>query len=158
MSNNPYFTRRESVPEVEGNYRKYRPYVREDFKKVCAYCLIIELFANGAESFELDHFLPQKYYPALINDFYNLYYSCRLCNLYKSCLPKPSDRSEDTQFVDLCKDDFTMHFKELPDGRWEALTPKAKYTLIQLRLNRKTLVKVRRIMANKNFRSILEEE
>ena len=54
----PVFQRRLQPPLITGGYQAYRPFVREDFAESCAYCLLHELLAAGAENFELDHFYP----------------------------------------------------------------------------------------------------
>jgi hypothetical protein len=108
-----------------------------------------ELWAGGEECFELDHFHPRAYYSHLLNDFYNLYYSCHVCNKLKWYHPTPAESAAGKQIVDLCKDNFTTHFQELPNGKWKPLTAAARYTLIQLRLNRDHLVKLRLELAKR---------
>jgi hypothetical protein len=138
------FTRQSPAPSVTGGYQAFRPYVRQDFEQRCAYCLLQELWAGGAENFELDHFRPRSLFPALIGDFYNLYYACHPCNQIKSD-QWPSGAMEEVGigFVDLCQEDFAAHFAVRPDGTWTPLTEAAAYTIDRLRLNRPHLVAVR---------------
>lgn len=139
-----HFTRTTPAPVVSGGYGAFRDHVRKDFRETCAYCLLAELFAAGEENFELDHFQPQKRFPALVNDFYNLRWACHPCNRIKwAKWPPDALAAQGQTFVDFCADDFATHFIENDDGSWTGLTPAAKYTIDQLRLNRRHLKSVR---------------
>src|SRR4030095_2488898 len=59
------FSHRSPTPMTTQDYRRFRPYIREDFNECCAYCLLHELLAGGTENFELDHFKPKSRYPDL---------------------------------------------------------------------------------------------
>jgi len=135
---------RSIAPVVVGGYRAFRTYVRKDFNHQCAYCLMSEFFAGGEENFELDHFRPKKRFPNLLNDFYNLYYSCHPCNFTKLDHWPPAElESRGIGLVDLCKDEFGTHFSAQTNGKWTGLTKSGDYTIELLRLNRKHLVKLR---------------
>jgi hypothetical protein len=145
----PVFTRRQTAPAPKRNYATYRPFVREDFSECCAYCLLHEIVSSGEDNFELDHFRPKSnpLFASLINDFYNIYYSCHVCNHYKGNSWPDSDLEiAGYRFVDPCKERFSAHFKEEPDGRWSALTKAGEYTEAKLRLNRKHLVEIRMLL------------
>ncbi len=145
----PVFSRRKEPPPPAKHYRRYRPFVREDFSQCCAYCLICELLAGGKDNFELDHFRPKSIseFESLVNDFYNIYYSCHVCNHYKSNIwPTPELLSSGYHFIDLCIDRFSEHFDPQQDGTWKPLTPAADYTSSKLRLNRRHLVVIRALL------------
>jgi uncharacterized protein (TIGR02646 family) len=128
------------------DYRRFRPYIREDFDECCAYCLLHERLAGGAENFELDHFKPKSRYPDLTHVYENIYYSCHPCNNIKRDIwPTDELRAKGYRFVDHCYDDFSTHFTEV-DGRWEPLTPAGDYSQERLRLNREHLIKIRRML------------
>lgn len=142
-----YFVRTSPAPSVNGGYRGFRASVRADFREHCAYCILPELLAAGEEAFELDHFRPRSRFPASETDFYNLYYACHPCNRIKhDKWPSGELEQRGVGIVDLCMDDFATHFRLLPDGRWEGLTPSALYTIDLLRLNRPHLSQVRMLM------------
>ena len=106
-----------------------------------------EPFAGGEENFELDHFRPKKRFPDLWNDFYNLYYSCHPCNFTKlDHWPAEELQSRGVMLVDLCKDEFATHFSAEPSGELIGLTESGKYTIHLLRLNRRHLVRLRRLL------------
>ena len=142
-----HFLRRRPPPPNKRGYRSYLPFVREDFRRTCAYCLMKELFAGGPHSFELDHFRPQSLFPGEADNFYNLYYACRSCNLIKHVKwPPPELEQRCIGFVDFCADRFEDHFTELADGKWLGLTPSAQFTIDMLLLNRTHLVSIRLLM------------
>jgi uncharacterized protein (TIGR02646 family) len=143
------FTRTKPAPL--GGYRnpKVRAQVRQDFVRTCAYCLLEEFYAAGKENFELDHFRPKSRpeFSHLINNFYNLYYCCHPCNKKKGSIwPSQEQSALGFRFLDFCEDEFEEHYRKLPDGRWEALTSAAEYTMIHLRLNRSHLVRIRLVL------------
>lgn len=143
----PVFSRRVPAPHLTGNYVRYRAFVREDFSECCAYCLFHELIAAGPANFELDHFRPKSRpeFALLVNDFFNLYYSCHVCNHYKGNA-WPSKQLEELGYgyVDLCREMFSAHFLDEEDGSWRPLTRLGEYTAAQLRLNRQHLREIRR--------------
>jgi hypothetical protein len=67
----PVFLRRQAPPLKTDDYTKYRPFVREDFRECCAYCLLHEIIAGGEANFELNHFRPKSRleFAGLVNDF-----------------------------------------------------------------------------------------
>jgi hypothetical protein len=143
------FSRRTPPPEPQDHYLKYRPFVREDFAECCAYCLLHELLAGGESNFQLDHLRPKSLerFAKFIQDFYNLYYACSVCNRYKSnSWPSSELEARGYGFVDFCAEDFSTHFKEGPNGSWIPLTLRAEYTIARIRLNRPHLIEIRRLL------------
>lgn len=141
-----HFQRTTPAPEkrAKKKYSVYRPDVRKDFKRCCAYCLRHEDWADGERTFEIDHFRPRVLFPELLCDFYNLYYSCHRCNNIKQENWPPEELiSKGIGFVDFCQDDFDLHFEALADGKWKPLSDSARYTERILRLNDPHLVKRR---------------
>jgi hypothetical protein len=157
------FTRRIPAPVVKGGYRSFRPFVREDFVRQCAYCLLPEILASGQENFELDHFRPKSRFPYLLDDFYNIYYACHPCNHTKrDGWPSPELEAQGISLVDLCKEEFTTHFQVTEDGKCSGVTKPGSYTIDLLRLNRTHLVTTRRLLTKLGFavheRQLNEEE
>jgi len=149
------FSRRTPPPDPQNHYSHYRLLVREDFAECCAYCLLHELLAGGEGNFQLDHLRPKslKRFANLVHDFYNLYYSCSVCNRYKSnSWPLPELEARGYGFVDFCAEDFSTHFKEEANGSWIPLTPRAEYTIARIRLNRPHLIEIRRLLQELAFR------
>lgn len=115
-----------------------------------------ERWAAGAEGFQLDHFRPCKLFPELERDFLNLYYACYPCNKKKhDKWPSRELQGQAIGFVDLCRDEFSDHFEECPDGSWRPLTPSAGYTMDSLRLNSEHLKELRCILARLRSEGVL---
>jgi hypothetical protein len=67
------------------DYRKYRPWLRDEFTFRCVYCLEREAWRDMRESMHIDHFKDRKC------EYSNLLYLCPACNSQKSdsILPDP---------------------------------------------------------------------
>ena len=125
-------------------FSAFRPFVRADFERRCAYCLIEERFCGGIENYEIDHFRPRARFPKELWSFYNLYWSCHPCNQIKSFRwPTETHLSQGAFIVDLCQDDAEEHFVCGSDGVIEEKTLAGLYTITLLRLNRPHLVELR---------------
>jgi hypothetical protein len=142
----PIFSHREPAPLSTNDYRRFRPYIREDFSTCCAYCLLTELLGSGKENFELDHFKPRSRFPELVSEYKNIYYACHVCNnIKRDSWPLNELADQGYRYFDPCYDDFSAHFEE-SDGRWEPTTRVGEYSVERLRLNRDHLIQVRRLL------------
>lgn len=120
------------------DYRKYRPWLRDEFYYRCVFCLNRERWMDNRRGFQIDHFVPQKIRPDLQADYDNLLYLCVACNNLKSdsLLPDPS----------LLPLGECLHFHD--DGSVTAVPPNQKdgERLIEiLALDNPQLVEFRRI-------------
>jgi len=134
------------APPPERDYTKYREPVREDFGECCAYCLLFEVLAGGRDNFELDHFRPKSRpeFSHLATDFFNIYYSCHVCNHYKgSRWPSTELLAAGCRYVNTCRDEFAEHFTALDDGTWRPVSKPGEYSEAMLRLNRTHLKDLR---------------
>jgi len=126
---------------------RYRAHLRPLFRCRCAYCLMPDERLGGEEGMTVDHFKPQRRYPALRMSWSNLYYACPVCNShYKKDYPTPEEEAEGKRFVDPCEEDPDEHFRLVRErgtgDRWQVhpLSPAAGYVVFRLKLNhRKTL-------------------
>ena len=136
---------RQKPPKQWKDYRKYLPYLREDFCRECAYCAVREEENGGEENFEIDHFKPSSKFPDLRAAYVNLYYSCRTCNRSKgNTWPEDVLVNQGYCFIDSCLEDpYSADFRELTDGRLEAISRKGEYSIPHIRLNRQRLVTLR---------------
>jgi hypothetical protein len=132
------------------NYTKYRPFLRQDFRFRCAYCLIHEFYLGGEAGCEIDHHRPQNGQwarPDLISVYENLYWCCRECNQNKGdTWPSPEEYATDQRFLDPCRpeDDHEAHWETDQNGVVSATTPVGEYTIERLMLWRDRLVFLRR--------------
>src|SRR4051794_29805210 len=110
----PRFLRRDPAPGPYTDYKKYKPFLREDFWYQCAYCNISEGYRKGTEVFGVDHFRPQKGFPELSAVYSNLYYCCAGCNSNKgSRFPDEHLQKAGIHYVDPCAvNPFDSDFRE----------------------------------------------
>lgn len=142
------FSHRVPTPS-ENNYQKYRPYIREDFRECCAYCLMHERFARGERNFELDHFKPKSKFEKLIKEYTNIYYSCHVCNSSSrkwNHWPSEELQSKGYRFVDSCKETFSEHFID-ENGYWKPISTAGEYTAEIIRLNSPHNIEIRQTVA-----------
>lgn len=132
---------RRSLPQRPyQDYIDYRPLLRHDFQYRCAYCLMHEYYLGGEAGCCIDHHRPlhgPHARPDLIVDYNNLYWCCRECNENKGdAWPSPEDYEIGLRFLDPClpEDDHDLHWRVLPSGILEPLTPTGKYTIRRLKL------------------------
>ena len=137
----PRIVRRQNPP-AHSDYRRFKPYLRVDFDRRCAYCHIPELRNGPSRNYAVDHFRPKSRpeFVALRSQYSNLYYACHRCNDCKHVRwPSAEEQRRGYRFLDPCADDFTEHFAVQPDGHLQPLTLAAEYSSHFLQLNREYL-------------------
>jgi hypothetical protein len=84
--------RRRHGPQGYADYHSYRPWLRDEFRFCCVYCLIREQWGRVSGEFNLDHYQPQRLHRDRANEYDNLLYSCATCNLAKGdhVIPDPT--------------------------------------------------------------------
>lgn len=75
-----------TYPVSVSKYVDYKPYLRIEANHRCVYCGIKEAIFGGADSFHVEHFKPKSLakFKYLEKDYMNLFYSCSVCNRFKS--------------------------------------------------------------------------
>jgi hypothetical protein len=103
-------------PQGYADYTGYRPWLRDEFRFRCVYCLLHEQWGRVAGMFDLDHFLPAARHPEQTRTYDNLLYSCATCNAAKGevAIPDPGRV--------LVNGDVEVR----ADGALEARTPEAR--------------------------------
>ena len=138
---------RKQRPPVLTDYRKYKPYLRLDFGRRCAYCHIPELRFGTPGNYAVDHFRPKSKpeFRALICRYSNLFYVCMDCNRFKgSRWPDQRLVGLGSRFLNPCIDDMSLHWTVDKQGVLIPITPAARYMIQRLRLNRQELCDWRR--------------
>ena len=144
------FTRR-ILARTYTDYTRYRPFLRQDFRHRCVYCLRHEFFLGGEAGCEIDHHRPQRgssARPDLISVYENLYWCCVECNQNKGdTWPSLVEYARGQHFLDPClpHDDHELHWRSEPDGSLVALTPIGEYTIAHLLLWREQLAYLRQL-------------
>jgi hypothetical protein len=94
--------------EVFNNYRKYKPYLREDFKNRCGYVNCSDFWFGGARTFHIDHYKPKSKFPELETVYSNLVYCCSYVNILKT--------DDDGKYLDPCDTNYNEHFERDNEG------------------------------------------
>jgi hypothetical protein len=93
------------------DYRRYRPWLRDDFSFRCVFCLFRELWNDSRRANPVDHFIPRALRPDRTSDYENLLYVCPGCNGIKS----------DSLVPDPCRVPFGKCLEVKSDGSIQAL-------------------------------------
>lgn len=111
------------------SYRRYKPYLAEDFNRRCGYTDCPDSWFGGKNTFHIDHFKPFSKNPALATAYSNLVYCCSYVNILKS--------DDEGDYIDPCDIDFNEHFERDPDGSIipKASSKEANYMFTKLQLN-----------------------
>lgn len=130
--------KRRSEVAAYGNYRQYKPYLREDFLNRCGYCNDSDRLSGGERGFQIDHFAPKSKFPHLGATYSNLVYSCAYCNRAKwDHWPSASSEVHNdglVGFVDPCADEFVSHLERDDQGCIRAVTPLGEFMHRTLKL------------------------
>jgi uncharacterized protein (TIGR02646 family) len=141
------FARRADTPNF-ANYQDYRPFLRDDFLRHCAYCTIHEDELAGEDFYEIDHHRPKSKFPDLENVYTNLYYCCKACN--KRGAKGENWPSDDLlnggfRFFDpVAENAYQLHMRETASGTLKERNNVGNYSIRILRLNRDGLIQLRR--------------
>ena len=145
------------------NYRANYDKVAEDCMHRCIYCDIL-LVEIGGEGMHLDHFRPQKHFPELSSNPFNLVLSCPKCNYLKSddwpCgLSKPHLSFEGKLgYIDPFEVNPNDYLDVSENGEIVPRNGPINYMIMRLQLNRKNRCLTRRTRIIEEKEKILEEE
>jgi len=140
-------------------YANYKDEIAEDSQDRCVYCDARGSELGGREMMQLDHFRPQKTFPDLINNPFNLVLSCSRCNLLKRhdwTVPQNNDvltYVDGVGYIDPFETDRLQFFVVESNGRLSSKQPPAQYIIDKLALNRRFL-QLNRIKRNLLFQYI----
>jgi uncharacterized protein (TIGR02646 family) len=141
----PVFTRRSDIPVLD-NFQEYKPYLRQDFHYVCVYCRVHENELGGPRIFTVEHYRPKDHFPYLLTDYTNLLYACAVCNSFKREDWHDGDPLTcEKGYLDPCQHDYDMYFSYTAEHKIEGRISCARYMIKRLRLNRRQLIKLRRL-------------
>ena len=128
-------------PPKYTNYKKYRPFLAEDFSHRCAYCNLLD--SNITTPFEIDHYIPKKVFKNIWDDLENTYenliYSCKKCNNAKSAQFSGNIRPphiENELFYNPSSINYNNIFYRNEYGAIDSDDPKGRSMISRLRLYR----------------------
>jgi hypothetical protein len=117
-------------------YGTFKPWLRDDFKFRCVYCLVRERwYPNGYAAFSVDHLKPQHLDKAGLLDYENLYYACLTCN---------SAKRDVWPFADPCKHAYSLYVKIRSDGIVDPQNRDGRILCHTLQLNEQRRVEFRK--------------
>ncbi len=126
--------------------KRVREELRQDFLYLCAYCLLTEFALGGDRHFEVDHHRPRKHFrgQAILNQYQNLYWTCRRCNGTKhDHWPSEEELEAGERWLDPCEEEWYggQHLDWLEDGELSVRSIAAKFTAEHLDLDVATVVR-----------------
>lgn len=118
------------------DYASFKPWLRDEFKFRCVFCLHRETWSSEGESvFSVEHIVPQSKADALICEYHNLLLACVGCNSIK----------RDVKLgLDPCQVAYGKHVRSEADGVLIGLTPEGDELIEVCLLNRPKLVEGRK--------------
>lgn len=142
-------------------YSKYRENLRNDFGRICGYCGKSELVTKN--SFEIDHFIPQRLAPEKTDDYTNLVYACYECNRKKSGKWPSEDKNvqfiDGKGFVDPASDEYDNNLVRDDGGNIIGVTDAGKYMVeIGFEFDKRPIKEIYKAMQLIEKRHQLEEK
>lgn len=131
-----------------GTYSDWKEQIAKECYFQCIYCSINEAQFGGIDHYHIEHYKPKSIprFKALENDICNLFYSCPICNRFKSndwpndaddlnvvCYPNPSE-FDYSELFSINSDDYKVNGEYIS----------TKYMTERLYLNRPQLLYERR--------------
>lgn len=115
--------------EQQNNYKKYRDFLRNDFRNTCGYCGKLEKVSKN--QFEIDHLVPVRLAPERECDYTNLVYSCFNCNRKKGG-KFPTENKELLNdgmkgVIDPLSDEYDLHIQRTSEGDIIGTTELGRY-------------------------------
>ncbi len=137
--------KRKLSPRQFKRYQSYKPYLQEEFSRVCVYCRQPDSSAPNL-NFGVDHYRPKGIprFASLVCNYENLYYCCGNCNSRKSD-DWPVDENIGPFVVNPCDYEMASHLRFVAStGRVDSRTAYGKHTEELLQLNDDIRVQYRR--------------
>lgn len=124
--------------KIYKNHRSFKPYLKKDFNERCGYCDAHHSWHGGSKFYQIDHFAPKGKFPSLINEYYNLVYSCYYCNHAKFEKWISADHTinviNNEGFIDPCNDEYENHLERDDGGNIIYKSSLGKYMYVNLEL------------------------
>lgn len=134
------------------NYDAWKELLSEEGHRQCVYCSLDENTGGGIKFFEIEHYKPESKFKALARDYDNLFYSCAICNGFKSNDWKEGDAT-DLNLVIYPKPsvtDYSVLFETKDNGLVTGKHTASKYLVTRLYLNRPQLIIYRKYLLSTN--------
>jgi len=145
-------------PET-GIYSDWKEQIAEECFYQCIYCSIHEVQFGGIDHYHIEHYKPKSLdkFKELENDIMNLFYSCPICNRFKSNdWPNDADDLETVSYPDPSEYNYNNLF-EIDEDNYKVIGKhiSTSYMTERLYLNRPQLIYERRESFLKNKEAVL---
>ena len=129
-----------------GSYSDWKEQIAEECFYQCVYCSIHESQFGGINNYHIDHFRPKSFpeFKSLENDICNLFYSCPICNRFKSDDWPAEPDINIISYPDPSKINYSDLFVMTDNYEIFGKYTSSKYLVIRLFLNRAQLIMERR--------------
>lgn len=137
-----------SKQPANGIYSDWKPLLAAEGFNQCIYCAIHENSMGGIRNFHVEHYRPKSKFTDLENDYCNLFYSCPICNTFKSndWPNEPVDDNSVASYPNPSSIDYNTLFDvDIERGVIEGRNTAAKYIQEKIFLNRPQLITERRV-------------
>ena len=125
------------------NYKLYREELRREFNYSCVYCELTENETGGADTFQIDHYVPKAKYPELEAVYQNLFYSCSTCNSIKADYwPSKAQRENAEFYLNSFRHDVDLHISK-ESYSWKPLSDCGTWNIQRLGLNLESITRIR---------------
>jgi hypothetical protein len=137
--------RRKLQPASYASYRRYKPYLRQEFSSQCVYCRLPDGI-KGADAFGVDHYRPQSKFPEFATVYANLFYACNSCNRRKGTFWPTDEQWQASEFIPNPCDHVMFDHLRYRSARIETRSPAGRLTERTLMLNDDESVSYREFM------------
>lgn len=155
-----YKIKRRKDIKQKSKHNLYKSELAEDFYHICGYCGKLDIAVK--EDFQIDHFVPRKVDPNRHNDYYNLVYSCRVCNRNKwhhwPTNDKELSNDGNVGFIDPTLPEFDKALKRTEDGNIVYLNNVGKYMYEILKFDTRPIDTIWKLMRLRELRIELEKK
>jgi len=136
------------VQPIRGCYSDWKEQIASDCSYQCVYCSIHEGQFGGINNFHIDHYRPKSIFKHLENDIYNLYYSCPICNRFKSNDWPNEPNLNSISYPDPSEINYSEIFQINSNSQIQGRYLASRYIVLRLYLNRPQLIFERREYKN----------
>ncbi|MFA6177491.1 MAG: hypothetical protein WC694_01190 [Candidatus Paceibacterota bacterium] len=127
--------------------KRVKEFLRQEGGLRCVYCAVHENALGGVQGFHVEHYKPKRRFPVLINSLNNLFYSCPICNRFKSSdwPAEPNKKFGNSSYPNPSQVDYAILFEvDQKSGSVNGKFVASKYIVERLYFNRPQLILERR--------------
>lgn len=142
-----------ALQPATGHYPDWKEELAKEGKYQCVYCTIHEHSFGGIRNYHVEHYKPKSKFETLVDDYFNLFYACSICNCFKgNDWPNEPDETLDIIcYPDPSKIDYDALFELDENYYLNGVKKSSKYIISKLYLNRPQLIQERKYYSLKKI-------